>query len=104
MGEANVARRILGDPSSRSPGAKPMMGGSVPSALKKLKGATLTEPFSSNVVTHAIGRGVMSEASMAYARLACLPSKSTSIRINTRPRNFGNRDIKAGRLKLAFGS
>jgi hypothetical protein len=42
-----------------------MMGGFPPSALKKLKGAALTAPFSFSVVTQAIGRGVTNETSIA---------------------------------------
>ncbi len=55
----------FGSPSSRSPGQKPMMGGSLPRALKKLKGAAFNLPSRESDVTQAIGRGVMSEASIA---------------------------------------
>ena len=50
-------------PSSRSAGAKPAMGGSVPSTLKKEKGAALVRPAASMVVTSAIGRGTTRPAS-----------------------------------------
>ena len=42
-----------------------MMGGSPPSALKKLNGAAFSFPSRLSDVTQAIGRGMISEASIA---------------------------------------
>jgi hypothetical protein len=46
------------EPSRRKVGEKTTTGGLAPKALKKLKGARLTRPRASIVVTQAIGRGV----------------------------------------------
>src|ERR1700704_2562359 len=43
-----------------------MSGGSSEKTLKKLKGAALTSPFSSHVVTSAIGRGTTTPHSSLY--------------------------------------
>lgn len=78
------SRRILravslGIPGSLLPGAKITRGGREPKQLKKEKGAALILPSSFLVVTHAMGRGVMTPARIEYAFSRCSPSRSNSV-------------------------
>ena len=60
-----VSLAIAGWPSRAGillPGAKATRGGLEPKTLKKEKGAALTRPRPSMVVTQAMGRGVTKEA------------------------------------------
>ena len=53
----DVARGVLGAEIGLVLQAEHQSGGSSEKTLKKLNGAALTLPFSSSVVTSAIGRG-----------------------------------------------